>query len=123
MSLLINGVKCDAFAHIDKRIVSDTIKFMLHERTDALLTAFLFCDNVPFPIDTSLSAECCIRGIHEKETVPCSVGESGEIIIPITEKFRTDGEYLSLEVNISGIDDEGLSFRYKAASFMVAIIE
>lgn len=123
MSLLINNVQCDAFAHIDKRTVSDTVKFSLSERTNSLITAFLFCDDKIFPLSKTVTAECCIKGIANKETVNCSIGTSGEIIIPIPEEFRTDGESLSCEINISGTDGDNLAFRYKAASFIVAVTE
>ena len=121
MSLLINGVKCDAFAHIDKRTVSNTVKFSLSERDDALITAFLFCDDKVFPVSTTVTAECCIKGIENKLTVNCSIGVSGEVIIPIPEEFRKEDERLSCEINISGIDEDNLAFRYKAASFIVAV--
>lgn len=123
MSLLINNVKCDAFAHIDKRTVSNTVKFSLSERDNSLLTAYLFCDDKPFPVFAGLIAECCIKGLANKLTVGCSIGESGEIVIPILDIFRAENELLSCEINISGLDDEGLEFRYKAASFAVAVIK
>lgn len=122
MSLLINDIKCDAFAHIDRRTVSDTVKYSLSERDDALITAFLFCDDKAFPVSTSLTAECCIKGINSKMTVNCSIGTSGEIIIPIPNVFRVEDESLSCEITISGTDGDGLDFRYKAASFIVAVI-
>lgn len=121
MSLLVNNVKCDAFAHIDKRTVSSTVKFSLSEREDALLTAFLFCDDKVFPVSTMVAAECCIKGVENKMTVNCSIGASGEIIIPIPDEFRVENERLSCEINISGTDREGLNFRFKAASFIVAV--
>ena len=121
MSLLINNVKCDAFAHIDKRTVSNTVRFSLSEREDSLITAFLFCNDKAFPVATSLTAECCIKGVENKKTVNCSIGASGEIIIPIPDEFRVENERLSCEINISGVDGDGLNFRYKAASFIVAV--
>lgn len=121
MSLLINGVNCDAFAHIDKRTASNTVRFSLSERKNALITAFLFCDNKAFPVSAAVTAECCIKGIESKQTVSCSIGTSGEVIIPIPVEFLYEDEYLSCEINISGIDSDNLAFRYKAASFMVAV--
>lgn len=121
MSLLINNVKCDAFAHIDKRTVSNTVKFSLSERTDSFVTAFLFCDDKVFPVSKTVTAECCIKGVENKLTVNCSIGTSGEVIIPIPEQFRVEHENLSCEINISGIDGDNLAFRYKAASFIVAV--
>ena len=121
MSLLINNVKCDAFAHIDKRTVSNTVKFSLSERDDSLIVAFLFCDDKAFPVSTTVTAECCIKGVENKKTVNCGIGASGEIIIPIPDEFRVENERLSCEINISGVDGDGLNFRYKAASFIVAV--
>lgn len=123
MSLLINNVKCDAFAHIDKRTVSNTVRFSLSEREDSLITAFLFCNDKAFPVATSLTAECCIKGVENKKTVNCSIGSSGEIIIPIPDEFRVVHESLSCEINISGVDSDNLAFRYKAANFIVAVTE
>lgn len=121
MSLLIHNVKCDALAHVDKRNVSNTVKFSLSERDEGFITAFLFCDDKAFPVSTSVTAECCIRGVKNKLTVNCNIGASGEIIIPIPDEFRVENESLSCEINISGIDTDGLRFRYKASSFIVAI--
>lgn len=121
MSLLINNVKCDAFAHVDKRTVSDTVKFSLSENNDSLITVFLYCDDKAFPVSTTVSAECCIKGIENTMTVNCSIGASGEIIVPIPNEFHVENERLSCEINVSGIDEDNLSFRYKAASFIVAI--
>ena len=123
MSLLINNVKCDAFAHVDKRTVSNTVNFSLSERDEGFITAFLFCDDKVFPVSTAVTAECCIRGVANTLTVNCNVGISGEIFIPIPDEFRVEGESLSCEINISGIDEDGIGFRYKASNFMVAITE
>ena len=123
MSLLINNIKCDAFAHIDKQTVSNTVRFSLSERENSLITAFLFCDDKVFPVSTTVAAECCIKGIKDKMTVNCSIGASGEIIIPVPDAFCVENERLSCEINISGVDGDGLNFRYKAASFIVAITE
>lgn len=123
MSLLINNIKCDAFAHIDKRTVSNTVKFSLSERDDSLIVAFLFCDDKVFPVSTTVTAECCIKGVENKMTVNCSIGNSGEIIIPIPDEFRVVNERLSCEINISGVDSDNLAFRYKAANFIVAVTE
>ena len=123
MSLLINNIKCDAFAHIDKRTVSDTVEFSLSERRNSSLTVFLYCNDKVFAVPSYLITECCIKGINNTMTVNCSVGSAGEIIIPIPDGFHTNQERLSCEINVSGVDDDGRSFRYKAASFLVAITE
>lgn len=123
MSLLINNVKCDAFAHIDKRTVSNTVKFSLFERAHSFITVFLYCDNKPFPVSSEVTAECCIKGNKNKLTVNCSVGDSGEIIIPIPDEFQAINEYLSCEINISGVDKDNLTFRYRAANFIIAVTE
>ena len=121
MSLLINNIRCDAFAHIDKRTVSDTVRFSLSENGDSPIKAFLFCDDKAFPVSTAVTAECCIKSVTDKKTVDCDVGTFGEISIPIPEEFRRENENISCEINISGVDTDGLAFRYKAASFIVAI--
>ena len=123
MTYNINGVLCDAFAHVDSRTVSDTVRFSLSEREDYLLTVFLFCDKKPFPVDTSLTAECCIKGNTDKQTVNCSVDASGAIIVPVPTAFCVPQEILYCEINISGEDTDGASFRYKSADFIVAVIE
>lgn len=123
MSLLINNVQCDTFAHVDQRTVANTVKYSLSERNGTPVVAFLYCDGKALPISTAVTAECCIIGINDKETVDCNVGTSGEIIIPIPISLRRSGESLSCEINISGMDDDGLTFRYRAANFAVAVVE
>lgn len=123
MNYNINGVLCDAFAHVDSRTVSDTVRFSLSERENYLLTVFLYCDKKPFPVNTSLTAECCIKGKTEKQTVDCSVDASGAIIVPIPTAFCISQEILSCEINISDSADGSESFRYKSADFIVAVIE
>ena len=123
MTYNINGVLCDAFAHVDSRTVSDTVRFSLSEREDYLLTVFLFCDKKPFPVGTSLTAECCIKGNTDKQTVNCSVDVNGAIIVPVPTVFCVPQEILYCEINISSEDTDGDSFRYKSADFIVAVIE
>lgn len=53
--------------------------------------------------------------------VNCVIGERGEIIVPLP--FCDANEHLSCEINVSGINDDNLEFRYKAANFIVAIVE
>ena len=121
MSLLINNVKCDAFAYLDRHIVSDTVNLSLSKTTDWNIVAFLFCNTSAFPVSSECTAECCIVSSLGVTTVVCGVGASGEIRIPIPEKLRVENERLSCEINISGIADDGMGFRYKAATFLVAI--
>lgn len=121
MSLLVCGVTCDAVAHIDRRTVSDTVVFSLSKRKNSSITVFLFCDGDPFPISDQLTAECCIKNDSGKITASCYIGQTGEVIIPIPTELQKQGQSLSCEVNISGVDDDNLDFRYKAANFIVAI--
>ncbi len=123
MRFLINGVKCDVFAHIDRRTVSDTLNFSLSQNKKSEITAFLYCDGKVFPIASHLQAECCVKGKSNERTVICTIGESGEIIIPILDIFRISGECLTCEIAISGTDKNGANFQYRAATFIVAVTE
>lgn len=125
--MLINGVNCDTFAHVDNKIAGETVIFNLEGRRNFFIVVYLYVNGEPFPVSGSLTAECCIRDLstagETKTTITASIGTGGEIIVPIPVSFRVDGKNLLCEINISGTDMLNRDFRYKSTNFRVSVIE
>ena len=126
--MLINGVRCDTFAYVDNKLTGETVLFELEGRRNFFVTVFLYADGQPFPVSSSLAAECCVTPSRldpdaTKTTITCTIGTSGEIIVPIPVALRVAGTNLFCEINISGTDNLNRDFRYKASSFRLAILE
>lgn len=126
--MLINGVNCDTYAHVDNKLAGETVIFSLSGRENYLVVVYLYVNGQPFAVNMALTSECCIKKVtagidEEKTTIPASIGTSGEIIVPIPVAFRADGNNLLCEINISGTDGENCEFRYKSTNFRVSIIE
>lgn len=62
-------------------------------------------------------------GLKQNLLANCLVGNCGEIVVLIPDELCTKDEYLSCEITVSGFDEDGESFRYKSASFIVIITE
>lgn len=124
--MLINGVSCDTFAHVDRKLAGETVFFNLNGRRNFFIVVYLYVDGKPFPVSSSLTAECCVKDLsagENKSTISASIGTGGEIIVPLPVSFRIDGKNLLCEINISGTDVLNRSFRYKASNFRVSVIE
>lgn len=122
--MIINNVQCDLFAFVDKDKTSGPLLFSLSKQSQMIVSVYLYADGKPFPISSSLTAECCIKKEdYDTATVSCSVGLGGEIIVPIETVYRELGNVLRCEINISGIDSKNKPFRFKSATFIVAITE
>ena len=113
---------------VGNAIILDPNTGMIELAMDASIRAYLFADGQPLPIDTRLTAECCITEVRRdpeasKVTVECTIGSHGEVIVPIPAALCIAGKTLYCEINISGTDKRGDHFRYKASSFRVSVIE
>lgn len=123
MSYCINGVMCDTYAYLDQRRVGETVRISASDVASHTIVAFLYCDNKAFPLSSqnNLTVLCCIKHCNGKKNTECSIGNSGEIIIPLSDELCTVGQSLSCEINVSGVSGSD-SFRYKAFDFFVAIV-
>lgn len=123
MSYCINGVMCDTYAHLDQRRVGNTVRVSASNAASHTIVAFLYCDNKVFPVSANaeLTASCCIKHYNGKIFTECSIGNSGEIIVPLPDELCTVGQILSCEINVHGISDRE-PFRYKAFEFFAAVV-
>ena len=122
--MVINNVQCDIFAFVDEDKTSGLFQFSLSQMNNMNVVVYLYADRKPFPVSNKLTAECCIKkDNYEARTISCSIGDGGEIIVPIESVYRLNGNVLHCEINISGVDSKEKPFRFKAATFVVAITE
>ena len=124
--MLINGVECDTYAHIDRKLSGETIIFNIGGDKNSI-TAYLLFDWKPFFVNGDLEAECCIKDVdsgfgNDRVTVSATIGAGGEITFVIPSSYKVDGKNLYCEINISGIDNNGNAFRYKASNFRVHVM-
>ena len=124
MGLMINGISCDTYAHIDRDIAGDTIYINLNDDPSSSVTAILYENNKIKPLfeEEGVDIECYIMGNSESTLVTCELGDDGQIVVPIPSDFLVDNENLLCEICVSSTANNN-SFRYKAMCFRVAIID
>jgi hypothetical protein len=122
MSYYISGVKCDTYAYLDQRNVGNTV-YVSESRNDThKIIVFLRCNYCDFPLDprAELSVSCYVRHKSGDESVDCSIGGHGEIIVPLPKSLCKQGQIMTCEIKVAGIT-EGQEFRYRAFDFGVVV--
>ena len=125
--MMINNTLCDTFAYIDEKRTGETVLFRLTGRSDFSIAVYLYANGKPFPVDLSMTAECCVTEKRydtnaAKTMFPCRIGRSGQVYVSVPSGMRTAGKNFFCEINISGTDDSNQIFRFKASSFRLVIL-
>lgn len=128
MKYYINDVTCDTFTHIDDKRTGETVAYFASDHPNGTITVFLFVNGKPWPLGAGCTAQCCMINAHDSidgttYTAQCTIGSSGEVIIPLPSAVLVEGKTLFCEIVVSFASSATEQAIYRTANFRVVICD